>query len=201
VGIGINNPATALHVAGTITATAFQGNGSGLANVVKLNERNTFTGDQIINNGRVGSSTANPSALLSLGSELGNTKLALWDDGDPTRLFGLGMQGYQFRLHLGASTSRFSFLDAPDGNELLTIKASGKVGIGIDNPQATLHVMPGAGGLLSGILLGSLETGSSALRIELSTLSAGHALLQGIKLSARGRFLAGDEQRALGSGR
>ncbi|MFQ3611874.1 MAG: hypothetical protein SNJ72_10320, partial [Fimbriimonadales bacterium] len=37
----------------------------------------------------------------------------------------------------------FSFLDAPNGNELVTIKGDGKVGIGTNSPSERLHIVGG----------------------------------------------------------
>ncbi len=166
VGIGTTAPQSALDVAGTVTAAAFHGDGSGLANVARLNGPNAFTGNQTIANGRFGLDTANPNALLSLGNTLADTKLALWDSGDPSRLFGLGVQGYQFRLHLASPASRFSFLDAPAGNELLTIQGTGKVGIGTIAPMARLHIESGTLNEPA-ILLSSESTGwGSGLQLE-----------------------------------
>ena len=47
VGINKNNPATALDVAGTVTATSYNGSGAGLAGVAKLGA-NAFTGNQTV---------------------------------------------------------------------------------------------------------------------------------------------------------
>jgi hypothetical protein len=57
-----------------------------------------------------------------------NSKLAIHQQGNES--YGLGYQPDQLRLHLGGATSRFSFLDAPDGNEIFSIHSSGAVGVG-----------------------------------------------------------------------
>ena len=64
-------------------------------------------------NGNIGIGTTTPGAPLSLGSSLANTKLALFDSG--SSFFGLGIQTAQFRLHTSSSNDRFSFLNAPNG--------------------------------------------------------------------------------------
>jgi hypothetical protein len=52
----------------------------------------------------------------------------------------LGVGPAQFRLHLHNATNRFSFLNAPNGSEILTILGNGNVGIGTSSPAETLHV-------------------------------------------------------------
>lgn len=100
--------------------------------------------------GNVGINNWNSRFPLSLGGMPGNTKLAIWDDG--TYAVGFGVQPDQFRLHLAAPSSRFSFLDRPDGNELLTVLGTGNIGIGNNNPTAKLEVRGGpikaTGGLI-----------------------------------------------------
>jgi hypothetical protein len=110
--------------------------------------------------GNVGIGATNPSFPLSLGPTYGNTKLALFDSGPVS--YGMGVASNQFRLHLIDPSARFSFLDAPDGNELLTIKGDGKVGIGTANPATALQVngvITGDGSGLTNVNAGSL-TGS-----------------------------------------
>ncbi len=89
--------------------------------------------------GNVGIGTASPNALLSLGSGLANTKLALWDAA-PGSAYGFGIQSSQFRMHVSNPADDFLFLNAPAGAEIMRIKGNGNVGIGTANPAARLDV-------------------------------------------------------------
>ena len=101
-----------------------------------------FGGAQLFNvnaNGNVGIGTPTPGCKLSLGSDLANTKLCLWDNGSIA--YGFGIQNGQFRLHLDSSSARYSFLDDAVGtNELMTILGTGNIGIGVTSPNAQLDI-------------------------------------------------------------
>lgn len=135
VGIGITNPSQKLEVVGIVKSSGVYARG---ADGLKLYDDGN-NGIFIEDGGKVGIGTTDPAGLLSLGSSIGNTKLAIYDNG--SAFFGLGIQSYQFRLHLSGSDSRFSFLSAPAGSELLTIKGTGNVGIGTTNPSQKLEVV------------------------------------------------------------
>ena len=90
--------------------------------------------------GAVGIGTVSPNYKLSLGSDLGNTKLAIYD-GSSTIAYGIGAQSGQFRFHTNTSTDRFKFLNAPNGTELMTILGTGNVGIGTTgDPNSTAQL-------------------------------------------------------------
>jgi hypothetical protein len=88
--------------------------------------------------GQVGIGTTAPNYPLSLGSGVLNTKLALYDSGGS--IYGLGIGSAQFRLHVDQPSARFSFLDSPSGNEVLTVKGTGQLGLGTANPLARMHI-------------------------------------------------------------
>jgi len=92
------------------------------------------------NDGNVGIGTNSPAARLSLGGGNANTKLAIWQGGTASEVMGLGVGAAQFRLHLNNASDRFSFLNAPNGTEVMTIRGDGNVGIGTWNPWYRLHV-------------------------------------------------------------
>lgn len=119
--------------------------------------------------GRIGIGTTAPHYSLSLGSNLANTKLAVWDNGANGVAFGLGAQNGQFRLHLNQQSDRFSFLNAANGTEVATLTGDGNAGFGVSNPTRKLEIAGSTGNLL---WVGA-STGSSA-NIELS----GHVQLR-----------------------
>ncbi|MCW1884186.1 tail fiber domain-containing protein [Luteolibacter flavescens] len=94
--------------------------------------------------GNVGIGTSAPAYPLSFGNTTG-TKIALWDQPNSTADYGIGMGSSQMYFHVGAPGARFSFLDAPGGNEVLKIGTGTTAGVAInaggnfDNPQLTLN--------------------------------------------------------------
>jgi hypothetical protein len=164
VGIGTSGPSVRLSLGGddANTKLAIWDNGaSGLVgfgigpdqfriHLASSSNRFSFlngpAGDEIVTilgNGNVGIGTSGPSVRLSLGGDDANTKLAIWDNG-ASGLVGFGVAPNQFRIHLATSSNRFSFLDAPAGNEIVTILGNGNVGIGTSSPAYRLHVITGS---------------------------------------------------------
>ncbi len=88
--------------------------------------------------GNVGIGTSTPAYPLSFGANHTDTTIALFDDG--SNRYGLGTAVSQFRLHLSSSVNRFSFLNAPNGTEILTLLGTGQLGLGINNPGALLSL-------------------------------------------------------------
>lgn len=146
VGIGTSSPAERLHVVGNIRL-ADDSSIFGLDRLVGFNDLR-FYGDAtggpdlyITPDGSIGIGTTSPFARLSLGGGEANTKLAIWQGGTASDVMGLGVGPAQFRLHLPNATNRFSFLNAPNGTEIVTIQGNGRVGIGTTSPAERLHVV------------------------------------------------------------
>jgi hypothetical protein len=110
--------------------------GGGLGTTTNNQQRIALSWDSLQ---RVGIGTTTPGARLSLGGDQAASKLLLYENFGESA--GLGFSNSQFRLHLPSTSYRFAFLDAPNGNELLTIQGFlGNVGIGTNSPNTKLHV-------------------------------------------------------------
>jgi hypothetical protein len=121
----------------------FGENGGGLAT---LGTNGTKVALAWNSQGNVGIGTTTPYVRLSLGSDIGPSKLLIYDGFGAV---GLGFTNSSFHFHLGGDGGSFAFMDAPNGNQLVTIQSFGNVGIGTISPNARLDVR------------GSIKVGSS----------------------------------------
>jgi hypothetical protein len=129
------------------------------------------------NGARVGIGTTTPGARLSLGSQSANSKLLLYDNGAGSGI-GMGIQGSQFRFHLDGS-GEFSFLSAPNGNEVFSINNSGTARIGptaqyyVPATSENLRILRGriagpTGGITTGTGFTAIRTGVGAYTVTFS---------------------------------
>lgn len=152
VGFGIASPSSAVEITSSPTdANAAQleisegGGGDRLLigrtatyGFVQTHEGESFVINPISNN--VGINTTAPNYPLSLGNSLGNTKLALWDNGVGSA-FGLGVQSSNFVFHTNTTADAFNFYaDAGLTTQVMTIQGTGNVGIGAFPPSSKLDV-------------------------------------------------------------
>lgn len=88
----------------------------------------------------IGGTTSDVSNYkLSLGDNVANTKLALWQ-GSTGQSFGLGVQSGQFRFNVNSSGDKFSFMNGQAGSEIMTLTGTGNLGIGVTSPSEKLEV-------------------------------------------------------------
>jgi len=142
--VGINNiaPTTALDVTGTVTATAFVGNGAGLTNIsVDPNADVSLSGDAAKSITVARHTTANTSgnslSLTAGGSTSGSTdknggSLSL-SSGTST---GTGSSSIEFKTASAGSTGTTD--NAPTTK--MTLSGSGDLGLGTTTPLQKLHV-------------------------------------------------------------
>ncbi|MGN7885728.1 tail fiber domain-containing protein [Dyadobacter endophyticus] len=98
---------------------------------------------RITNTGNVGINNATPRAPLSFASAQG-PKIRFYDDGSDTETFGIGLGNATLNYHIDRNVNSVHRFMAggsnDDGTELMRIQSNGRVGIGTNAPQQTLHV-------------------------------------------------------------
>lgn len=115
-----------------------------------------FTDDSIIaKNGKVGIKTTNPAAVLHvydgisddvLKGKTSTTFMLGKDGGNNLSMNGVGIQARNSKLasilHVQPTGGDVRFFSATKEVNAIVIKDSGRIGVGTDDPQALLHIVP-----------------------------------------------------------
>ena len=143
---------------GTVTATSFVGDGSGLTGILSRSGGNTLSGNQIVTSGNVGIGSLAPGFPLNFANALGD-KIALFGNvaGQPS--FGFGIQASLLQIHTSdvGSDVAFGYGTSAAMTETMRIKGNGNVGIGTSTPGNKLSVVGGADFLNSILVSGNAD--------------------------------------------
>lgn len=140
VGVGVANPSQALQVNGTVQATSFVGNGSGLTDIPGLTQWADVSDGISYSGGNVGIGTSSPEARLVI------QDASIDGDVDAIR-FGhdsLWYNSFSARSSNNNDANNTMGLNIPNsaGNKIrvMTLVGNGNVGIGTTDPAFKLDV-------------------------------------------------------------
>tara|TARA_R110000823_G_scaffold314271_2_gene443119 strand:+ start:895 stop:1797 length:903 start_codon:yes stop_codon:yes gene_type:complete len=139
IGIGVAEPSSKLHVAGTVTATAFQGDGSALTGIESLPAAIDVNGSAPANSlaidsaGKVGIGTSSPTNKLTIDSGTAEIRSGNYLMLRPT--------GNTWDMRLKAVSNQLNIYSGGDlVNPIMSLLNGGNVGIGTSSPDALLEV-------------------------------------------------------------
>ena len=122
------------------TATAGD-TGFNLALNTRMNGGNLTEKMRITSTGNVGIGTTTPRGRLSIGPNLSEEKITLWESATGSGRVGIGIAANDFQNFIGPTTNSFTFRRGGyNGTELLRIMGTGNVGIGTNSPSQKLDV-------------------------------------------------------------
>lgn len=139
VGVGTGAPSTALEVAGTATATAFVGDGSGLTNISGTADSDWLeSGGNVYRlNGNVGIGSTTPFGSTL---DIGSTSYANYAD------IGLRTDAHRYVIGVGHNAAAYGvpgklyFWDETNSTMRMVMDSSGNFGFGTVSPLSRLHV-------------------------------------------------------------
>ena len=129
MGVGHKSPTALLHISG-----------SGSGSLMRISSTVSSSIFFVSGSGNVGINTVTPSVPLSFGSDVGN-KIALYDAGSTTTIYGFGIQSSLLQIFANTSTNRvgIGYGNSNSFTETLTVKGL-NVGINKTSPSASLDV-------------------------------------------------------------
>lgn len=130
VSVGQGGDDNKLLVLNSDRSWAFSQYGTGASTALKLSAADPNNNNKnfiIDTDGFVGIRDETPSHVLSLGSDLAQTKLALFESGNNSTSYGMGVTSGRFHFNISSPQARYQFHDSPGGNVILEIQGSGNI--------------------------------------------------------------------------
>jgi hypothetical protein len=131
----------------TTTGTGITGTASGTNGIGAF--FNSFNGPALITGfGNLGIGSVSPKYKMTFHSEVGD-KISFWggETNNTSDHYGIGIQGFAFQFYVPTSADNIVFGTGRSAafSEKMRINGGGNVGIGLNNPNASLSVSRGSG--------------------------------------------------------